>query len=162
MSPWPKVLFSIHSVSLCSWRQVCSNTSPILVMFGFLPPLQPMEVLVFLLQIVIAGTWMPSGSGPIVEEETKTFCFWNLSTETRPKMIQNITTRLMFNSAFMIGKKKSCILMPSYLFAPQVYCFHNAGTFSTKKETHLYKAYNLLKRVDLDLYKYVCTDNGTN
>ena len=51
--------------------------------------------------------------------------------------------------------------MPSYLFASQVYCFHNAGTFSTKKETHLYKAYTLLKRVDLDLYKYVCADNGT-
>ena len=48
--------------------------------------------------------------------------------------------------------------MPSYLFAPQFYCFHNAGTFSTKKETHLY---NLSKMVDLDLDKYVCADNGT-
>ena len=48
--------------------------------------------------------------------------------------------------------------MPSYLFAPQFYCFHNAGTFSTKKETNLY---NLSKMVDLDLDKYVCADNGT-
>ena len=109
MSPWPKVLFSIQFVTFGSSPHICLSTSFTVVMFGFLVPLHPIEVLVFLLQIVIAGTSRPLGFGAIVDDETKTFCFSNLSTEARPKMIQKSTTRLTCNSAFITGKNETCI-----------------------------------------------------
>ena len=109
MPPWPKVPSSIHLVTFWAPPHLWVSTSFKEVMFGFLAPLHPRDESIFVLQIVNPGISRPSGSGGIVEEETRIFCFWNLSTETRPKMIQNIIARLMFSTALTTCKKYTCI-----------------------------------------------------
>ena len=109
MPAWPKAPSSIHLVTFWAPPHLWVSTSFKEVMFGFLAPLHPSDESIFVLQMVNPGISRPSGSGGIVEEETRIFCFWNLSTETRPKMIQNIIARLMFSTALTTCKKYTCI-----------------------------------------------------